>query len=84
MDWPGGAIPWVGARVAPRDFPSTTAVSVSVPASGPRVAAMSKWARIEALTRNTHFLAAYVAAQNDFARGSRDVDQGICLWSRRP
>jgi hypothetical protein len=55
-----------------------------MPASGPRVAAMSKWARIKALTRNTHFLAAYVAAKNDFARGSRDVDQGICLWSRRP
>jgi hypothetical protein len=46
----------------------------------PRVAAMSKWARIEALTRNMDFLAAYVAAKNDFARGSRDVVFPAGTW----
>jgi hypothetical protein len=39
----------------------------------PRVAAMNKWARIEALARNTHFIAAYIAAKDDFAKGLRDV-----------
>jgi putative transposase len=35
----------------------------------PRVAAKNKWARIEAITRNTDFLAAYFAAKDEFAQG---------------
>ena len=46
----------------------------------PRVAAMNQWARIEALTRNTQFLAAYVAAKNDFAKGLRDVVFPAGTW----
>jgi len=46
----------------------------------PRVAAMNKWTRIEAITRNTHFLAAYVAAKGELAKGSRDVVFPAGTW----
>jgi len=46
----------------------------------PRVAAMNKWARIEAITRNTRFLAAYVSAKGKFAEGSRDVVFPAGTW----
>jgi putative transposase len=39
----------------------------------PRVAARSKWSRIEALLRNKAFLDAYAAARATFAAGIRDV-----------
>ena len=39
----------------------------------PRVAARSKWSRIEALMRNRAFRAAYAAARAAFATGLRDV-----------
>jgi hypothetical protein len=39
----------------------------------PRVAARSKWSRIEALLRNKVFRAAYAAARTSFAAGVRDV-----------
>jgi putative transposase len=39
----------------------------------PRVAARSKWSRIEALMRNRDFRAAYVAARETFVAGIRDV-----------
>jgi hypothetical protein len=41
---------------------------------------MNKWARIEAITRNTHFLAAYVSAKGKFAGGSRDVVFPAGTW----
>ena len=46
----------------------------------PRVAAMNKWARIEAITRNTHFIAAYISAKGKFAEGSRDVVFPAGTW----
>jgi putative transposase len=39
----------------------------------PRVAARSKWSRIEALLRNRAFRDAYAAARDAFAKGIRDV-----------
>ena len=39
----------------------------------PRVAARSKWSRIEALLRNKAFRDAYAAARTSFQRGVRDV-----------
>jgi putative transposase len=39
----------------------------------PRVAARSKWSRIEALMRNRDFRAAYAAAREAFVAGARDV-----------
>jgi hypothetical protein len=39
----------------------------------PRVAARSKWSRIEALMRNRAFRDAYAAARASFAAGIRDV-----------
>jgi len=39
----------------------------------PRVAARSKWSRIEALLRNRAFRDAYSAARESFAAGIRDV-----------
>jgi putative transposase len=39
----------------------------------PRVAARSKWSRIEALLRNHHFRDAYAAARDAFSAGIRDV-----------
>jgi REP element-mobilizing transposase RayT len=39
----------------------------------PRVAARSKWSRIEALMRNRDFRAAYAAARDAFVGGMRDV-----------
>ena len=39
----------------------------------PRVAARSKWSRIEALLRNRAFRDAYAAARASFAAGIRDV-----------
>ena len=39
----------------------------------PRVAARSKWSRIEALMRNREFRAAYAAAREAFIAGVRDV-----------
>jgi putative transposase len=39
----------------------------------PRVAARSKWSRIEALMRNRDFRAAYAAARKEFVEGVRDV-----------
>ena len=39
----------------------------------PRVAARSKWSRIEALMRNRAFRDAYLAARESFAQGIRDV-----------
>jgi len=39
----------------------------------PRVAARSKWSRIEALMRNRDFRAAYAAAREAFVAGVRDV-----------
>ena len=39
----------------------------------PRVAARSKWSRIEALLRNRWFRDAYVAARASFVAGVRDV-----------
>jgi hypothetical protein len=39
----------------------------------PRVAARSKWSRIEALLRNRAFRDAYTAARASFASGIRDV-----------
>ena len=39
----------------------------------PRVAAKSKWSRIEALMRNRDFRAAYAAARKSFIAGIRDV-----------
>jgi putative transposase len=39
----------------------------------PRVAARSKWSRIEALVRNRDFRAAYVAAREAFVAGARGV-----------
>jgi putative transposase len=39
----------------------------------PRVAAKSKWSRIEALMRNRAFRAAYAAARESFIAGIRDV-----------
>jgi REP element-mobilizing transposase RayT len=46
----------------------------------PRVAANDKSARIEAITRNTNFLAAYVAARDQFAKGFRDVVFPAGTW----
>jgi len=39
----------------------------------PRVAARSKWSRIEALMRNRDFRALYAAAREAFVAGVRDV-----------
>ncbi len=39
----------------------------------PRVAARSKWSRVEALLRNRAFRDAYAAARNAFIAGLRDV-----------
>ena len=39
----------------------------------PRIAARSKWSRIEALVRNRAFHAAYVIARTRFLEGARDV-----------
>ncbi len=39
----------------------------------PRVAARSKWSRIEALLRNKAFQQAYIQARDAFLRGARDV-----------
>jgi len=41
--------------------------------SDPRVAARSKWSRIEALLRNRAFRDAYIAARESFVAGVRDV-----------
>ena len=49
----------------------------------PRVAAKNKWARIEALARNTAFLAVYLDARDKFAKGSRDVVFPAGTWGLR-
>ena len=46
----------------------------------PRIAAKNKWARIEAITRNMDFLAAYFAAKDEFRKGSRDVVFPAGTW----
>jgi hypothetical protein len=46
----------------------------------PRVAAQNKWARIEAITRNMDFLAAYFAAKDELRKGSRDVVFPAGTW----
>jgi hypothetical protein len=49
----------------------------------PRVAAKNKWARIEALARNTAFLAVYFDARDKFEKGSRDVAFPAGTWGLR-
>jgi REP element-mobilizing transposase RayT len=49
----------------------------------PRVAAKNKWARIEALARNTAFLATYLDARDRFAKGARDVVFPAGTWGLR-
>ena len=46
----------------------------------PRVAAKNKWARIEALARNTAFLAVYLEARRKFAKGVHDVVFPAGTW----
>jgi hypothetical protein len=46
----------------------------------PRIAAKNKWARIEAITRNMDFLAAYADARDKFVKGSRDVVFPAGTW----
>jgi hypothetical protein len=51
---------------------------------GPRVAARSKWSRIEALIRNRAFHSAYVSARARFLEGVRDVLFPVgTYWLRR-
>jgi putative transposase len=49
----------------------------------PRVAARSKWARIEALQRNRAFLADYAAAQDAWRKGGVAVFPPGTYWLRR-
>ena len=54
----------------------------------PRVAARSKWSRIEALLRNRSFRDAYIAARESFVAGVRDVifpaDRHLLATTLRP
>ena len=49
----------------------------------PRVAARSKWHRIEALRRSTEFIAAYRAARVDWLAGIAVVFPAGTYWLRR-
>jgi putative transposase len=49
----------------------------------PRVACRNTWRRIEALTRNRHFLYTYRAARELFLSGAEAVFPAGCYWLRR-
>ena len=49
----------------------------------PRVACRNTWRRIEALTRNRHFLLAYRAARALFVAGANAIFPAGCYWLRR-
>jgi hypothetical protein len=49
----------------------------------PRVAARSKWSRIEALQRNRAFLVAYATARDDWREGATVTFPPGTYWLRR-
>jgi hypothetical protein len=61
-----------------------TGTLVRVTGGSPRVAARSKWSRIEALLRNRTFRYAYIEARDRFVGGVRDaVFPAGTYWLRR-